>query len=128
VSPSVLLVDDDPAFRWLATQILNDNGLEVVACAGDAASALEAAGATRPDAALVDVGLPDRDGVSLAHELAALPWKPRVLLTSSDSDATVGIDVNSPNGRLEFVPKAQLPNAPLRTLLGDDGHRPVDAP
>ncbi len=125
---SVLLVDDDPAFRWLATQILNDNGLEVIACAGDAASALQVARTTRPDAVLVDVGLPDRDGVSLAHELAALPWKPRVLLTSSDSDATAGADVNGSNGRLEFVPKAQLPSAPLRALLGGERPAPADAP
>jgi DNA-binding NarL/FixJ family response regulator len=124
VSLSVLLVDDDPAFRWLATQILNDIGAEVVACASDAASAVREAHAARPDAALVDVGLPDRDGVSLAHELAALPWRPRVVLTSSDSDAMVGIEADSASHRLEFVPKAQLPNAPLAALLGANSERP----
>jgi DNA-binding NarL/FixJ family response regulator len=115
---SVLLVDDDPTFRWLATQILNAIGAEVVASAGNGAAAVSAANALRPDAALVDVGLPDRDGVGLAYELAALPWRPRVVLTSSDNDAAAAIKPPEAGGGLPFVPKAQLPNAPLRGLLG----------
>ena len=117
---SVLLVDDDPMFRWLATQILGDLGAEVVGSAANAAEAISAANAVRPDAVLVDVGLPDRDGVSLAYELAALPWRPRVVLTSSDNDASAAIKPASPGDRLEFVPKAQLPSAPLRSLLAGD--------
>jgi DNA-binding NarL/FixJ family response regulator len=114
----VLLVDDDPAFRCLATRILSDAGLEVVATAGDAAAAVAAARSLKPGAALVDVGLPDRDGVDLAHELAALPWRPRVVLTSSDRDAAARIDSEGGNHRLPFVPKEELPSAPLRRLLG----------
>lgn len=45
--------------------------------AEDTAGAVSAANATKPDAALVDVGLPDRDGVELAYEMAELPWRPR---------------------------------------------------
>jgi CheY-like chemotaxis protein len=120
VNLSVLLVDDDPAFRWIATQLLNETGVDVVASAGDAESALRAAREVRPDAALVDVGLPDRDGLSLAYELAALPWNPRVVLTSSDSDAGAGLNSVGPDSRILFVPKAELPNVPLGALLG--GH------
>jgi DNA-binding NarL/FixJ family response regulator len=120
VTLSVLLVDDDPAFRWLATQILTAIGAEVVASAADAAAAMSAANALRPVAALVDVELPDRDGVGLAYEMAALPWRPRVVLTSSDSDAGAAIKPPPARGRLPFVPKAQLPNAPLRALLADE--------
>ena len=42
-------------------------GMEVVAEAGTVASAVTAAAELRPDAALVDVGLPDGDGVTLAR-------------------------------------------------------------
>jgi DNA-binding NarL/FixJ family response regulator len=117
VTPSVLLVDDDPAFRALATRILNEIGIEVVAVAGDAAAAVAAAKSLKPDAALVDVGLPDRDGVQLAYELAALPWRPRVVLTSSDSDAADGIEAPAAGEHMAFIAKEQLPNAPLRRLL-----------
>jgi hypothetical protein len=35
---------------------------------------------------LVDAELPDGDGITLARELAALPWRPRIVLTSIDRD------------------------------------------
>jgi DNA-binding NarL/FixJ family response regulator len=113
MTPSVLLVDDDPTFRSLAAAILGDIGLDVVGVAGDAAAAVAAAVSLKPDAALVDVGLPDRDGVQLARELAALPWRPRVVLTSSDSEAAPGVGDHG----LAFIPKEELPSAPLRRLL-----------
>src|SRR4051794_10133879 len=84
---SVLLVDDDPVFLSLAERILAGIGAVVVATAAEPVGALAAANETRPDAAVVDVGLPDREGIDLAYQLAALPWKPRVVLVSSDGDA-----------------------------------------
>ena len=117
MAPSVLVVDDDPMFRSLATEFLNDNGAEVVGTASDAASAIRAAVSLRPDAALVDVGLPDRDGEQLAYQLAALPWRPRVVLTSSNQDVADGIEARSAERGLTFVPKEQLPNVSLSRLL-----------
>ena len=117
MSRVVLVVDDDPAFRDLARRILAVFGLEVAAEAGTAAAALAVASALRPDAMLVDVGLPDRDGVDLARELSALPWRPRVVLTSSDVDAARAEDVAA-SGAHAFVPKLLLPNVALGELLG----------
>jgi CheY-like chemotaxis protein len=79
---SVLVVDDDAAFRKLAARMLIAAGLVVVGEAATAADASVAAAALRPDAALVDVMLADGDGIALATELTALPWGLRVLLTS----------------------------------------------
>ena len=107
---SVLVVDDDSGFLRLASTVLNRAGLRVVATADTAAAALSAAARHRPEAMLVDVDLPDRSGADLGRDLAALPWAPRVVLTSCDRDA----------GRLAslpFVPKEELPGAPLRELL-----------
>lgn len=114
---SVLIVDDDPAFRALAGRMLRSAGLTVSGEVGDASAAIVAANTLKPDAILVDVGLPDRDGFALARDLLALPWRPRVLLTSSDADATDVVTGNSAVA-LRFVPKQDLPNAPLLTLLG----------
>jgi CheY-like chemotaxis protein len=119
MSRSVLVVDDDPAFRRLAHVLLAAFGLVVAGEAGTAAAAIAAAGALRPDAVLVDVGLPDRDGVALAGELAALPWHPRVVLTSSDAEAASQREVRH-SGAQAFVPKDQLPNAALHRLLGGE--------
>ncbi|MEA2444131.1 MAG: hypothetical protein QOJ12_1423 [Thermoleophilales bacterium] len=115
---SVLLVDDDPAFLSLAARMLGAVGISVEATAETAAAALLAAEAHRPAAVLVDVGLPDRDGIELARELAALPWSPRVVLTSTDRDA---MSASPRDGLPPFVPKEELPNAPLRELLMPDG-------
>jgi CheY-like chemotaxis protein len=114
---SVLVVDDDPDFLALVTRILEGMGIEVVTTAKDAAAAIAAANAAKPDAVLIDVGLPDRDGIDLAYELAALPWAPRVVLTSTDSDAAHAIDVRGQHHRIPFVPKDEVANASLRRLL-----------
>jgi DNA-binding NarL/FixJ family response regulator len=116
MSASVLLVDDDPVFRRLARRMLIAAGLVVVAEAGTVAAAVVAARELRPDSALVDVGLPDGDGLSLAGVLAALPWPPRVILTSSDADAAGPEDV-SRCGAAGFVPKVDLPGVALERLL-----------
>jgi DNA-binding NarL/FixJ family response regulator len=110
---SVLIVDDDPAFRRLAAEMLAAAGLTVAGEAGDAAGAVAAALALSPSAILVDVGLPDRTGADLARELLALPWRPRLLLTSADRDAS-----QCAEGLIRFVAKEDLPNAALGTLLG----------
>ena len=118
MSLTVLVVDDDPAFREIARRLLGTFGLDIAGEAATAAAAVTAAGTLRPDAVLVDVGLPDRDGVDLARELAALPWRPRVVLTSTDPEAATATDVQD-SGAQAFVPKVQLPNAALGELLGE---------
>jgi len=117
--PSVLVVDDDPVFRDLARRVLAAVGLVVVAEAETVEAALDAAHAFRPDAALIDIGLPDGDGLTLAHRLSALPWHPRIVLTSTDPDAASPEDVRA-SGAGAFVAKHELPNAPLGRLLGRD--------
>jgi two-component system nitrate/nitrite response regulator NarL len=114
---SVLIVDDDPSFRELAERVLTAAGLNVVSQADSAGAGMSAAKAIEPDAILLDVMLPDGDGVALAGEFAALPWGPRVLLTSSSADVAARSEIDH-SGAVAFVPKAELPNAPLGRLLG----------
>jgi DNA-binding NarL/FixJ family response regulator len=113
---SVLVVDDDPVFRGLARRMLAAAGLVVVGEAETVATAIAAAIELRPNAALVDVGLPDGDGIALTRELSALPWRPRVVLTSTDPDAATEDDVRR-SGAAAFIAKDEMPNAPLRHLL-----------
>jgi DNA-binding NarL/FixJ family response regulator len=119
VSRSVLIVDDDPEFRKLAARLLAAGGLTVIGEADSAAAALAAAVQLKPSAVLVDVELPDGDGVTLARELASLPWHPRVVLTSIDGDITTTGEARLAGARA-FVVKADLPDAPLAQLLGGE--------
>lgn len=116
---SILVVDDDPAFRELAGRFLADLGLHVAAQAGTAAAALAMAEEVRPDLALVDVDLPDGDGITLAGTLTALPWRPRVVLTSVDPDAAAPEDVRR-CGAQAFLSKDKLANGSLLRLLEGD--------
>jgi DNA-binding NarL/FixJ family response regulator len=116
---SVIVVDDDRAFRGLAIRMLEAMGLNVVGEAGTFAAAAAAAAELRPDAALVDVRLPDGNGFVLAERIAAMPWKPRVVVTSSDPDASASESALRA-GAIGFVAKADLPDGSLRRmLLGD---------
>jgi DNA-binding NarL/FixJ family response regulator len=119
VIQSVLVVDDDPEFRKLAIRLLAASGLTVVGEADSVAAALSAAGRIEPSAFLVDIELPDGDGLTLARELAALPWRPRVVLTSIDGEITTANEAWNA-GALAFVNKADLPNAPIARLLGGE--------
>jgi DNA-binding NarL/FixJ family response regulator len=121
---AILVVDDDPVFRSIARRVLLAAGLLVAGEADSVATAMAVALATRPDAVMVDVGLPDGDGISLARELRALPWQPRVVLTSCDPDAARPADVRW-SGAGAFIAKHELFNAPLERLLTASGDSAV---
>jgi DNA-binding NarL/FixJ family response regulator len=120
MSATVLIVDDDALFRALAARMLAADGLTVVGEAAGVDEGLAVAQALRPDAALVDVRLPDGDGIALAAELAGLPWSPRIVVVSTE----VGVadaERPGPNGtQLPFVAKEDLPSAPLHALLSGE--------
>src|SRR4051794_38746299 len=113
---SVLVVDDDPAFLALAAQVLAGLVAGMVLTADDAATALTVAKAERPAAILVDVDLPDRDGFDLAGELDRLPWGPRVVLTSTDSEAGEAIDAAADAPAFPFIAKEDLAGSRLRRI------------
>jgi len=116
MTSGVFVVDDDPVFRDLARRILQCAGLTVLGEADTVAAAMAALPELEPTAVLLDVGLPDGDGVSLAAKLATFAWRPSVLLTSSDPDAVSPADVRRCGAR-GFLAKADLPGARLDVLL-----------
>jgi CheY-like chemotaxis protein len=118
VPPSVLVVDDDATFRALASRVLVGSGFEVIGEAGSVAEALARAAELRPDAALVDIGLPDGDGFGLALQLSSLAWPLRVVLISTDARATSERALRR-SGASGFLAKHQLSGRALRQLLGE---------
>lgn len=67
----------------MARRLLEDGGLEVVGEAGTAAEALAAVTRLAPDLVLLDVVLPDGNGVAVAEQIADLEGPPDVVLISS---------------------------------------------
>jgi DNA-binding NtrC family response regulator len=64
----VLVLDDEPLIRWAAASTLSHAGFQVIEAA-DVTRALEIIDTTPVDVALLDVRLPDGDGVDVLKEL-----------------------------------------------------------
>jgi len=112
---TVLIVDDDPQFRRVALELLSARGYRVIGEAGSAGEGLALAEALRPDAVLLDVNLPDGDGLSVAGRLSAVGGA-RVLLTSTDAGAATDRLVRG-CGAAGFVAKADLAGSALDGYL-----------
>lgn len=87
----VLIADDDPRLRASLRMLVDsDPGMEVVAEAADGDEALAAARRTEPDVALLDVRMPQRDGLEAARGIVAAGDRPRIImLTMFDLDEYV---------------------------------------
>jgi DNA-binding NarL/FixJ family response regulator len=113
---TVLIVDDHAGFRASARRMLEAGGFEVAGEAADGAAALRANIELRPDIVLLDVQLPDSDGLELATELSANGGGPAVVLTSSRDADELGAELDT-CGALGFVPKDELTAESVRELL-----------
>ncbi|MGB8623804.1 MAG: response regulator transcription factor [Paracoccaceae bacterium] len=68
-APMIAILDDEPQIRHMLSEALGEAGFRTAAFAR--ATEFEAAlSRTAPDVCLVDLGLPDRDGLALVHRLA----------------------------------------------------------
>lgn len=80
----ILIVDDEPAIRTLITRALTRNGYSVRE-APDARAMLRELSRKQPDLVLLDLGLPDRDGLELIPQLHAAAVAILVLTARHDS-------------------------------------------
>ncbi|MEO8263475.1 MAG: response regulator [Pseudolysinimonas sp.] len=113
---TVLIVDDDARFRDLARRMLTSWGYQPDGEAGSVAEAVQRVAESRADVALVDVSLPDGDGLELSRVLSGAPWHMRVVLMSSNSDATTSQEAVAA-GAVAFLPKADLSHALLQSAI-----------
>lgn len=116
----ILVVDDHPGFRRQVRLMLEEAGYDVVAEAADAAGAITAAGLSSPDIALVDIGLPDRDGFIVAQALTSGGAAPAVVLVSGRDASHYGPRVAACGAR-GFVAKVDLTAGSLEAVLGRRG-------
>ncbi len=72
VRPSVLAVDDDVFQQTLIARLLDGTRVDL-SCASSGMQALHAMARHRPDLVLIDVALPDIDGIALTREIKSTP-------------------------------------------------------
>jgi len=113
----ILVVDDEPKIVALARDYLEHAGFSV-RIAHDGRSALAAARGERPDLIVLDLGLPEIDGLDVARTLRGESSVPIVMLTgrSDESDKLVGLEI----GADDYVTKPFSPKelvARVRAVL-----------
>jgi DNA-binding NarL/FixJ family response regulator len=119
----VLLVDDDELMRaGLRAVISSDATIEVVGEASGGGIAVRSVGALRPDLVLMDVRMPDLDGIAATREvLAASPEVKVVILTTFEQDEYIFGALNA--GASGFLLKRSRPEellAAIHTVAAGD--------
>jgi two-component system KDP operon response regulator KdpE len=130
--PRVLVCDDEPQILRALRVILRDAGFEALP-AGTMEEALDIAAVRAPDAAIIDMMLPDGDGVELCRKLREWTAIPVIVLSAvGDEDAKVralaaGADdyVTKPFGPRELIARLE---ANLRRTAGESEDAVMSAP
>jgi len=119
----VLIADDQPLVRTgLRTILENAGGFDIVGEAGDGHEAVTQAAALRPDLVLMDVRMPNLDGIGATERIrAALPDTRVIVLTTFDIDEYVysGLRAGASGFLLKDVPAAELVSAIHTVVAGD---------
>ncbi len=127
---TVLVVDDDKKIVDLVSLYLHKEGYSVLS-ANNGLDALELALAEQPDLVVLDLLLPEMDGMQVCHALRAESRVPIIMLTarSTDEDKLLGLDlgaddyVTKPFNPRELVARVR---AVLRRAVGGEGELPPD--
>jgi CheY-like chemotaxis protein len=117
VRQTVLVVDDNAEFRESARALLQADGFTVVGEAADGVEAIAEARRLRPDVVLLDIQLPDLDGIEVAERLAGDPDPPAIVLISSRDASAYGPRLAAA-GALGFIAKRDLSGAGLASVVG----------
>ena len=93
---TILVVDDEPKITRLVRDYLERAGF-AVRVAGDGKTALQQARTEKPDMVILDLGLPQMDGLDVTRELRKLSNVPIIMLTarSEESDKLIGLELGA---------------------------------
>jgi two-component system, OmpR family, KDP operon response regulator KdpE len=96
VKPLVLIVEDDPQIRRFLRPTLTAEGY-VYFEAMTASEGIQQAGSRRPDLILLDLGLPDRDGLEVIRQVRSWSQMPIVVLSArgQESDKIAALDLGA---------------------------------
>ena len=95
-SPTVVVIEDEPQIRRFVRTALEAEGCHVVE-AGDGERGLVEAGTRKPDLVILDLGLPDRDGVDVVRDLRSWSAVPILILSArvDETDKVAALDAGA---------------------------------
>ncbi len=96
MSKKILVVDDEPKITQLVRDYLERAGFEVQ-IAYDGKTALSLAKTEKPDMVILDLGLPQMDGLDFTREFRKFSNTPIIMLTarSEESDKLIGLEIGA---------------------------------
>ena len=108
----VLLADDEPLARALLRHLLTEEpGVEVVGEAGDGREAGERIAALDPDVLIIDIEMPEMDGMAAAGLLHGLD-RPAVIFATAHSDRALdAFDIDAADYLLKPIRRERLTEA-----------------
>jgi DNA-binding NarL/FixJ family response regulator len=113
---TVLTIDDQPHFRAAARELVNATpGFRSVGDAASGREGLALAQTLQPHLVLLDVNLPDIDGIDVCRQLGGRRRAPTVILVSSDDEADYAAEARR-CGAVAFVPKQGLTPGRLQAI------------
>ena len=130
----VLVIDDEPGIRRVVKDALRpDVSIVLEARSGDEALAIAAA--ERPDLIVLDLGLPDMDGIEVCRRLRAWTSAPILVLSARDSedektallDAGADDYVTKPFSTVEFLARVRAQLRRSRMISTDAGETGITA-
>jgi two-component system response regulator AlgR len=109
----ILVVDDEPLARKRLTGLLQEiGGCEIVGEAANGRNALLLSSELNPDIVLLDIRMPEMDGIETARQLARLPHPPAVIFTTAFTDhALSAFDAHAVDYLVKPIRKERLEQA-----------------
>ena len=117
MAPSILIVDDHPLTRGALAALLGQHGFRVAGEAGDGKEAIEHARRLQPDLVLLDLSMPELDGIAALPRLReAAPDCEVVVLTASGTEENLLAAIRG--GAAGYLLKTESPERIVEFLSG----------
>jgi two-component system chemotaxis response regulator CheY len=117
--PKILVVDDAAFMRMRCSKLLTDNGYEVVE-AENGLDAIAKYNASKPDAVLLDITMPEMDGLTALKEIRKVDPEAKVAMVTAMGQQSMIMDAIK-SGAKDFVVKPFQPDrvlAAVKKLVG----------
>jgi len=104
---TIVIADDFAAFRRFVRSKLQGNGFHVVAEASDGMEAVAKVAMVQPDLVLLDIQMPNLNGLEAAAQIRSVAPKSRILFVSQDTDPDI-VQAGVNDGAAGYLCKSKI--------------------
>lgn len=112
---NILIVDDAAFMRMMIKDILNKNGYTVAGEAENGVKAIEKYNELKPDLVLMDITMPEKDGIQALKDIKAMDPNSKVIMCSAMGQQAMVIEAIQ-SGAKDFIVKPFQPDRVLEAV------------